>query len=612
MRGKQEKTITEYEACTDRGSGLLRSWKHRASGASMRTMLMAALLAMGVFLTLSVSLICYCTFERTLITEIGNNRLDVLRQVGDRVRQVKYNASTLSNLYYYDHTLKEYLEDIGSDPEDARLRQQLNAYMERLTRQFKSSFHEDSMKFEAVLALESGGGYSSEDVSGDYDFMGPKTKIWYKRMLQASGDAVDIANIRDKESGKNYLSIVRVMMDDENNPLAYLMINVEEPQLRRMYESTTRDKQNTIYIVDSEGTIVSSSSQNLTGFNLFNMKNLDKLFQEQDYTFTKMRGEAILFTRYQERESGYTVLEEIPLRVLMAPIRRVRMVVLVLALTAVGAAFWYAWYFTRKVTRPFSQLCDFMLNVEEDNLDHPCEVEGYMEINILRSRLNMMLGRMRELMQGIRQKEQQKRKMELSFLQAQINPHFMYNTLFSIKCMVDMEKNEEASRMLVSFIQLLRSTLSNPNEFVTIAEEFRVLQQYVEIQKFRYDDGFQVIFECDEAAELKKIPKLLIQPLLENAIFHGVEFKKGEGLIIIIARLRDGDVEVTVEDNGVGIAPETVEKINRGERIGEKSHVGILNVKERIQLNFGDSYGMKIESRQWEGTKIILTFPAIE
>ena len=166
--------------------------------------------------------------------------------------------------------------------------------------------------------------------------------------------------------------------------------------------------------------------------------------------------------------------------------------------------------------------------------------------------------------------------------------------------------------MLVFFIQLLRSTLSNPNEFVMIREEFRVLRQYVEIQKFRYDDGFQVIFECDEGVEEKKIPKLLIQPLLENAIFHGVEFKRGEGLIIITARAYDGGVAVTVEDNGMGIAFEIIEKINRGERMGEKAHVGIVNVKERKQLNFGGNYGMKIESVQWKGTKIILNLPAVD
>ena len=365
-------------------------------------------------------------------------------------------------------------------------------------------------------------------------------------------------------------------------------------------------------MVDEGGNIISSSNRKLNGFEFFHMKNLERLFGSAPYIFTKMQGENILFTHYYDQASGFTVLEEIPLSVLMEPIRQVRLVILTMALLAVGAAAVYACHFVDKTTRPISQLCEFMLQVEGDNLDKECSVRGYTEINILSSRLNAMLYRMRGLMEGIRQKEKQKRGMELSFLQAQINPHFMYNTLFSIKCMVDMGKNEEASGMLVSFIQLLRSTLSNPNEFVMIREEFRVLRQYVEIQKFRYDDGFQVIFECDEGVEEKKIPKLLIQPLLENAIFHGVEFKRGEGLIIITARAYDGGVAVTVEDNGMGIAPEIIEKINRGERMGEKAHVGIVNVKERIQLNFGGNYGMKIESVQWKGTKIILNLPAVD
>lgn len=578
---------------------------------SMKTRLLFTLLAAGIFLTLVISTTGYKTFENTLISEIGNNRADVLRQIGDRVRQVKYNAYTLSNLYCYDHTLRTLLLDMEKE-NGAGSRQDFERYMERMTTQYKSSFHESSMVFKVVLALEDGGGYSSEPERDGYDFMSPRTKIWYKQMLFARGEGIDIANYKDKMTGKDYFSVARVIEDEKGEPAAYLMVNMDETQIRAMYESVTEGNRNTVYIVDSNGNIVSCSNGKLNGFEFFNMKNLDRLFGDSAYTFTKMRGENILFTRYQDADSGFTVLEEIPLAVLMEPIRRVRVAIVMLAVLAIGAAAVYAGHFADRMTRPISQLCDFMLQVEEENLNQDCTVSGYKEINILGKGLNTMLGRMRELLQGIKQKEQQKRKMELSFLQAQINPHFMYNTLFSIKCMVDMEKNEEASKMLVSFIQLLRSTLSNPDEFVTVRQEFHVLQQYIDIQKFRYDDGFQVIFECDEAAEEKKIPKLLIQPLLENAIFHGVEFKKGEGLIIITARLRNEAVMITVEDNGVGIAPEILEKIHEGEQLGSKTHVGIVNVKERIQLNFGESYGMHIESIQWKGTKIVLNLPALD
>lgn len=587
-------------------------WSWRADKNSMKFRLLFTLFAAGFILTLIMSVIGYKTFERTLVSEIGNNRADVLRQVGERVRQVKENAYTLSNLYYYDGTLRSYLERLASGEEG--LEAEFEAYMERLTGQYEISFNESGQRFEVVLALEGGGGYCMVHTpkGEDCGLMSPKTKIWYKKMLFAHGDIIDIACYKDKESQVSYFSAARCVNDGEGNPLAYLMINTDESQIHDMYLSLTSGNQNMVYVVDAGGTIISSSNRKLNGFEFFNMKNLDRLFGDSPYTFTRMRGENILFTHYFDRNSGFTVLEEIPLAVLMEPIHQVRVVILTMALLALGAAAVYACHFANKTTRPISRLCEFMLQVEGENLDQECSVRGYTEINILSNRLNAMLQRMRGMMDSIKQKEKQKRKMELSFLQAQINPHFMYNTLFSIKCMVDMEKNEEASKMLVSFIQLLRSTLSNPNEFVTIEEEFRVLRQYVEIQRFRYDDSFQVVFECDETVAHRKIPKLLIQPLLENAIFHGVEFKKGEGMIVITARAMDGDVAVTVEDNGLGIAPEVIEKIQRGEQINEKTHVGIVNVKERIQLNFGENYGMEIESTQWEGTKIILTFPMID
>lgn len=589
-----------------------RGWSWGVDKNSMKLRLLLTLFAAGFLLTVIVSGIGFKVFEHTLISEVGSNRAEVLRQVGERVRQVRESARTLSNLYYYDSTLHSYLERMeagedGVEPE-------FTEYMDQLTSRYESSFYDSGRSFRVVLALEHGGGYCMEHGLGheDCSYMSPKTKIWYKKMLFARGDMIDIACYKDKESQTSYFSVARSINDSKGEPLAYLMINIEETQIYNMYQSLTNGSNNVIYVVDGNGTILSSSNRKLNGFEYFNMKTLDLLFGDLPYTFTKMRGKNILFTRYFDQGSGFTVLEEIPLSVLIKPIQQVGVVTLTIALLAVCGAALYAGHFADKTTRPISQLCEFMLQVEGQNLDKVCSVRGYTEINILSNRLNAMLLRMRELMEGIKQKEKQKRRMELGFLQAQINPHFMYNTLFSIKCMVDMERNQEASRMLASFIQLLRSTLSNPDEFVTVSEEFGILRQYVEIQNFRYDDSFQVIFECDGAVEHKKIPKLLIQPLLENAIFHGVEFKKNEGLIIITARALGEDVLVTVEDNGMGIAPDILEKINRGEQMNEKTHVGIVNVKERIQLNFGMNYGMRIESVQWKGTRIILNFPAID
>lgn len=580
---------------------------------SMKSRLLTAILSMAFVLTLGMAFIGYKAFENTLISEIGKNREDVLSQIGERIRQMRSNVHTLSNLYYYDHTLNGYLEQLNESM-DEKTYEEFQSYMASITHQFQSSFYNGDKGFQVVLALENGGGYASEDGTGQTvsDYMSPKTKIWYGDLLSEKGRIVDVASYKQVKGGPSSFCAARVMNNSSGETLAYLMVNMKETQIRDLYRYLTQENSNTIYVVDKGGNIISCSNSKLNGFHFFDMENLNGLFGGSDYIFTKMRGEDILLTRYYDSDSGFTVLEEISFKVLMKPIYRIRLILLLLSMSTMAVAAIVAGKVANRTTGSLTKLCDFMCQVDLESLDQECSIRDCTEINILGSRLNLMLKRMRDLMESIRQKEKQKRKMELGFLQAQINPHFMYNTLFSIKCMVDMEKNHEASQMLVSFIRLLRNTVSNPDEFVTLKHEFDMLKQYTTIQQFRYDNGFEVFFECDGAVENKKIPKLLIQPLLENAIFHGVEFKKGEGLIVITARAREGNVIVTVEDNGVGISEEILAKIERGERISEETHVGIVNVKDRIQLNFGENYGMKVESVQWKGTRIILTFPELD
>lgn len=575
---------------------------------SIRMRITIGLLAAGALVVFVTAFSGFVIFEKTLVGEIGTNRSDVLSQIGDRVRQVKNSTYMVSNLYYYDERLRLQMEELaaGGGNEEA-----LTSYMDGLTGQYKQSLYSGEMDYDVHLVLDNGWSYHSNREEGGR-MMNPKNKIWYKDMLVAQGEIVDVANYQEgKSSNKSYFCAARAIFQEDGDPLAYLIISVDERDIYNMYYRVVSGG-GILYIVDGEGTIVSSSNQKINGFQFFNMRNLNELFHEQDYTITKMRGDDILFTRYADDSSGFTVLEEIQLDALLAPIKRVRLYIIFAALATVAAVAACAYMLAGYFTRPLSRLCDFIQQIDEDRLEEKCQVTGYTEINILSEKVNFLLVKIQMLLEGIRQKEQQKRRMELGFLQAQIRPHFMYNTLFSIKCMVDMNRNREAAEMLGSFIQLLRSMLSNPNEMVTVREEFDTLREYGEILKFRYSSAFDLILECGEDAENKKLPKLLIQPLVENAVFHGMELKKEEGMIIVLARIQEENLVITVEDNGVGIAPEILERINRGENVSEKAQIGVQNVKERIQLNFGVNYGMHIESRQWKGTKITLTLPVLE
>lgn len=577
---------------------------------SIRTRITLILLTAGALVITLTAFAGFKIFEQTLVEEIGSNRSDVLSQIGDRVRQVKNNAYLVSNLYYYDDELRQAIETFEQKgtPETEQF---LVEYLDNLDSQYKKALYEGELDYSLHLILENGWGYNSDAPDRMERDLNPKNKIWYKDMLRAGGDIVDVANYKDLASNRGYFCAARTISDGAGDPLAYLVISVDERKLYNMYYRVVSED-STLYIVDGEGTIISSSNEKINGFNFFNMANLEKLFGTREYTITRVRGEDILFTRYRNDDTGFTVLEEIRLETLLAPIHEVKLSIMLVALAILLAAASCAYVLAGHITRPLSRLCDFIQQIDEDRLMEKCEVTGYTEINILSEKVNFLLVKIQMLLEGIRQKEKQKRKLELGFLQAQINPHFLYNTLFSVKCMVDMNRNQEAADMLASFIQLLRSTLSNPNELVPVEQELEMLRQYGEIQKFRYNSSFQLEIECGDEVKKCRIPKLLVQPLVENAIFHGVELRKGDGLILVVAKPRDGNLEISVEDNGVGISQDIIDRIERGENVSEKTQIGIQNVKERIQLSFGTNYGMKIESRQWEGTKITLILPVIE
>lgn len=577
-------------------------------GLLVNSLMIRIFLLLNISIILAVSLvgiICFKTFEKTLVKEIGNNRVDVLRQIAERVKLVKNSANTLSNLYYYDKKLNDYLNSDYSNQAE------INSYLKEITEKYKIAFNEVGIDYYVVVTGENGYNYYSDIGKEECNYIQPEKKIWYKDILLKNGDIYWVSNFKDTQKTENVFSAARVLKDTEGSQKGILLVNVNERLLYKTYENSLTEKNN-IYIMDEKGSIVSSRDEKMIGMNFFHVGKLREIFEKNPYTIIDIGGRTALFTNYYEESIGWTILEEIPFAEVITSINNVRNITISVALIVILIGSIASYKFANKVADPIKQLCKFLYDIQDEHFNSECEVKGWTEISILSEGLNSMLRRIKNLLEGIKEKEKQKRKIELSFLQAQINPHFMYNTLFSIKCMVDMQKNEEAEKMLTAFIQLLRSTLSNPDEFITLEEEFKTLKQYALLQQFRYAGQFNIEFNLSKKISQYRIPKLLIQPLLENSIFHGIEAKKEEGYICISALEKDGDIIITIEDNGVGIPKGIIDKIEQGEKLNSGVHVGIFNVRERINLNFGDKYGIKIESKELNGTKILLMLPAIE
>lgn len=264
----------------------------------------------------------------------------------------------------------------------------------------------------------------------------------------------------------------------------------------------------------------------------------------------------------------------------------------------------------RQMTKPLYLLTKKMSNVRDGNFDEYIEVSGPEEVKELSSTFNYMIKDLNKYVDELVKVQREKRVAEIHALQMQINPHYIFNTLSSIKWLIWQGSNDKSISALDSFISLLRNTISKTDEFITVADEIENIKNYVFINNIRYGDRIKVEYFIMPDCNDYLVPKLILQPFIENSFFHGFPSDE-EGKIQIFIKEQDENMKIEVYDNGVGIEEETLEKVkekkeNKNEHF---SGIGINNVDSRIKLIYGDEYGIEIKSKLDKGTTITIIIP---
>ena len=270
-------------------------------------------------------------------------------------------------------------------------------------------------------------------------------------------------------------------------------------------------------------------------------------------------------------------------------------------------------YISFRVTNPIRELEKSVKELEEGNLDADIYMGGSYEVQHLGKSGQDMKFRIKGLMQDIVNEHEEKRKSEFDSLQAQINPHFLYNTLDIIVWQIENEKQSEAVHTVTALARFFRLSLGKGKNIVTVKDEIDHVKNYLMIQHMRFKNKFD--YEFDIAEDVLELPslKLMLQPLVENAIYHGMEFMDGDGLIMVKAWQEENELYLSVADNGLGMTEDKVETILTGKSSsgnGRGSGIGVKNVNERIKLYFGEAYGITIDSEPDEGTTVIIHLPA--
>ncbi len=268
------------------------------------------------------------------------------------------------------------------------------------------------------------------------------------------------------------------------------------------------------------------------------------------------------------------------------------------------------------IVEPVKELCEVAGSVGTGDFDVRARSDTTDELAILGQSFNDMVSRIGTLVEDVRSEQEKLRAIELQLLQEQINPHFLYNTLDTITWLSEMGENAQVIQMVNSLSDFFRTGLSSGKSMVSIREEIKHVESYLKIQQFRYQDILDFEVDVDDHIGEYRIPKLTLQPLVENALYHGIKNKRAKGRILVSGKLEDDMIILSVQDNGVGMDPATLEKIRKNlsegriEDTGE-SGFGLRNVQERIRLTYGDDYHVEIESLAGAGTVIKVKIPCI-
>ncbi|MDD3172711.1 MAG: sensor histidine kinase [Herbinix sp.] len=261
------------------------------------------------------------------------------------------------------------------------------------------------------------------------------------------------------------------------------------------------------------------------------------------------------------------------------------------------------------ITKPLSELADNMERLGTGELQVTVPVRSEDEIGMLAKQFNKMTEQIQNLIAQVYTEQRAKRKFEFSVLQAQINPHFLYNTLNSVCSLVSMRKSEDANTMIRAIGQFYRTALSNGKTIIPIEDEISNIKNYIQIQSMRYGDKIRYNIDIEENIMKEYIVKLTLQPLIENSIYHGVKELSTIGEIEILGRIEGDNILISVIDNGVGIPEDILTELLKRDDAYNENSFGLYNIHQRIQIYFGKEYGLWIKSEVGKGTNATVKIP---
>lgn len=573
--------------------------RRRVHPHSIKTILSVAIASVSILFTVLVSTILYVQFSATIRNNATISTREIVRQIN---ANLNYYTTDILSIATYARDLAKQTDTLNRAQIEERLASIVNSRQDIVCLLL--------FKTDGTLLL------STNDAP-----LRPKNEIigqqWFERALGKEGNFYFTGPHVQQLFKSAYPWVItysqQITYRTEEGELdrALLVIDMNFWAVSELVQTARLGKSGYVYFIDNDGKIVYHPYQQLINSNLFNediASVQEHIFGTFHTTFEARERLVIVDTvnNARWRIVGVAFIDE-----LMAGLKRYTAIMAAVLLLCIVITIFIARSIASYISRPIRELERLMNSVERGNFSAPPTVGGSQEVAALSETFAVMVRRIRTLMDDIVTSQEAKRKFELDALQAKINPHFLYNTLDSVVWMAEQGDSEGVIRMVTSLAKLFRISISKGRDIITIAEELEHVRNYLIIQQIRYQDKFTFSIEIEAGCEHLPTVKLIVQPIVENAIYHGIKYLQEMGTIAIrVHRRKPGAIVIEVRDNGVGMSEETLNRLldfnsPQPKRMG----FGVRNVHQRIQLYWGSDYGLEISSELDEGTLVRLIIP---
>ena len=578
----------------------------RVGRQGIQASVLVSFTVVSILVVLLLSLVLYNRFTQRTRVMMTESTQQLMSQTETNLEDYLTSMRRVSDAMYYD-VIKD--KDLAKDSLDSEMFLLYEANKDNLI-----SF---------ALFKRDGSLVSAAPISAMKSRIDVREQPWFNLAMEEPENlhfsTPHVQNIFDASTFRYYwvISLSRIVeLTDKGVPMrGVLLVDMNYSTIEQMMERVnSSNSYQYFYLCDSDGELIYHPRQMRINAGNYKENNAQVCEYEDGVHEERFDGEDRLVIVNTISYTGWKLVCVIPMNGFQLGNVSMRIFTLMVILATILAILVVNRIVTIQITSPILQLNRSIQNMEGGRVDpDSVYIGGPAEIEHLGRSLQGSFQQVNTLMDDLLSEQDERRRSELDALQSQINPHFLYNTLDSIVWMIEGEKNDDAVFMVTQLASLFRISLSRGRTVISIKDELVHARNYMNIQKVRYKDAFEVYWDIQEEVLSFCTVKLIVQPILENALYYGIDAMGDEGEIHVKGVKQGEDIYLTITDNGLGMPEETVRQLLVDESRVHKngSGVGLINVHKRIQLRFGEAYGLIIRSEPDEGTAVTIHLPAV-